>query len=449
MLAFFIVNSGYCQSITFEKVISRSNYYVEAHDMIKSHDDNFMILGSKINGNGFRNIFVIKITGQGDTLWTRYYGGNTDTRAYDISAIDEYHYIIAGEFNDNAYLLKINEEGDSLWSFIVSYYYYNYYSAALRLQDSGFALVEMRSDENYPMIAPDAYLRKMDASFDSVWTSTLGNGTLYDLILTDDNHLLISGSDATQNCHPFIAKYDLDGNNIFSVIHTNIYGSGLSAIQGDDDCFYMVGNDWMWGYSYLNKWSSTGSGLWQQKYLPADNSHANSICAIDNDHLAITGHYLDKLYILITNTIGDSLGAIDFNHHIYQSGKCILADDNDLYITSDQKETDTTFSLSFIKTSIDSILVAISEPESDFKGIEIFPNPAGHYFIVEYDLRETEGKAVIFLSDLNGRLVGNIIPDGKQNQQLISTNTFAPGMYILQLFINNELMETHKIDIIK
>ena len=431
MPAFFIVNSGYCQNITFEKVISLSNHYIEAHDMIKSHDDNFMILGSKINGNGFRNIFVIKITGQGDTLWTRYYGGNTDTRAYDISAIDEYHYIIAGELNDNAYLLKINEEGDSLWSFIVSYYYYNYYSAALRLQDSGFALVEMRYDENYPMIAPDAYLRKMDASFDSVWTSTLGNGTLYDLILTDDNHLFISGSDATQNCHPFIAKYDFDGNNIFSVIHTNIYGSGLSAIQGDNNCFYMVGNDWMWGYSYLNKWSSTGGGLWQQKYLPADNSHANSICAIDNDHLAITGHYLDKLYILITNTIGDSLGAIDFNHHIYQSGKYILAENNYLYIVSNQKETDTSFSLSFIKTSIDSILVDIYEPESDFEGIEIFPNPFHDEISVKIPHQYSNSKINISIRNLQGVEMIHKPEFNSHGIINIPANHLSPGIYII------------------
>ena len=87
--------------------------------------------------------------------------------------------------------------------------------------------------------------------------------------------------------------------------------------------------------------------------------------------------------------------------------------------------------------------------KTDQKLLKVFPNPAGHYFIVEYDLREIEDKTVMVLSDLNGRLVSSFIPNDKQNQQVISTDTYSPGMYILQLFINNELVETHKIEIAK
>jgi hypothetical protein len=83
------------------------------------------------------------------------------------------------------------------------------------------------------------------------------------------------------------------------------------------------------------------------------------------------------------------------------------------------------------------------------KLLKVFPNPAGHYFIIEYDLRKTEGKAVILLSDLNGRFVDSFIPNDKQNQQVIGTNTYSSGIYILQLFIDNELVETHKIEIAK
>ncbi len=89
------------------------------------------------------------------------------------------------------------------------------------------------------------------------------------------------------------------------------------------------------------------------------------------------------------------------------------------------------------------------DKKTNQKLLKVFPNPAGHYFIVEYDLRETEGRAVILLSDLNGRLVGSFIPNDKQNQQVISTDPYSPGIYILQLFIDNELVETHKIEIAK
>lgn len=83
------------------------------------------------------------------------------------------------------------------------------------------------------------------------------------------------------------------------------------------------------------------------------------------------------------------------------------------------------------------------------KLLKVFPNPAGSYFIIEYDLRETEGRAILLLSDLTGRSILSMVPEDKQNQQLISTDSYSTGLYILQLFINNELIESHKIEISK
>jgi len=86
---------------------------------------------------------------------------------------------------------------------------------------------------------------------------------------------------------------------------------------------------------------------------------------------------------------------------------------------------------------------------SNSKLMKIFPNPAGGYFIIEYDLREINGKAVLILSDLNGRRLDSFTIEDKQNQQLLGTSSYPSGMYILQLFINNALIETHKVQIIK
>jgi hypothetical protein len=89
------------------------------------------------------------------------------------------------------------------------------------------------------------------------------------------------------------------------------------------------------------------------------------------------------------------------------------------------------------------------DKKTNQKLLKVFPNPAGHYFIIEYDLRESEGRAVMLLSDLTGRLVSSIVPDDKQNQRVISTDPYSSGMYILQLFIDTKLVETHKIEIAK
>ena len=68
---------------------------------------------------------------------------------------------------------------------------------------------------------------------------------------------------------------------------------------------------------------------------------------------------------------------------------------------------------------------------------------------MEYDLRESEGESFVFISDMNGKKMDRFHLYDKQNQQVVSTESFPLGIYIVQLFINNELIETHKVQVIK
>jgi hypothetical protein len=79
----------------------------------------------------------------------------------------------------------------------------------------------------------------------------------------------------------------------------------------------------------------------------------------------------------------------------------------------------------------------------------VYPNPASSYFIIEYDLRETIGVAVVYISDINGRILDKFALEDKQKQLLVSTDPLSSGLHILQLFIDRELVESHKVQIIK
>ena len=81
--------------------------------------------------------------------------------------------------------------------------------------------------------------------------------------------------------------------------------------------------------------------------------------------------------------------------------------------------------------------------------LRIFPNPAGSYFIIDYDLRELEGTAMILISDITGKHVLNFYLEDRQNQRVITTKAYPTGMYFIQLFVNGELKESSKINIIK
>ncbi len=89
-------------------------------------------------------------------------------------------------------------------------------------------------------------------------------------------------------------------------------------------------------------------------------------------------------------------------------------------------------------------------PEIDKESqIAIFPNPAGNYFIIEFEISKFNNNSKIVISDLNGKLIKSFILEQGTNQQVIPTEGFVNGTYLVQLYQNNSLIEVEKIVIIK
>ena len=81
--------------------------------------------------------------------------------------------------------------------------------------------------------------------------------------------------------------------------------------------------------------------------------------------------------------------------------------------------------------------------------MKIFPNPAGNYFIIEYNLSEFDGHSIIVISDMNGKLFTTFELKNSHTQIVFSSEKFPNGTYLIQLFINNKFKEVTKITIVK
>jgi len=90
---------------------------------------------------------VIKISGNGDVIWQRHYGGEGDQFDYlhDIQAA-EFGYILAGgsgprgEINSDFWILRINEDGDELSSELYGNENYETARALIQSPDGGWAV---------------------------------------------------------------------------------------------------------------------------------------------------------------------------------------------------------------------------------------------------------------------------------------------------------------------
>ncbi len=81
--------------------------------------------------------------------------------------------------------------------------------------------------------------------------------------------------------------------------------------------------------------------------------------------------------------------------------------------------------------------------------MKIFPNPAGNYFIIEYNLSEFDGHSIIVISDMNGKLFTLFELKNSHTQIVLSSEKFPNGTYLIQLLLNNKLKEATKITIVK
>ena len=68
------------------------------------------------------DVYLIKTNAQGDTLWTRTYGGAVSDMGYSVQQTPDGGYIVAGYTDSfgaggaDVYLIKTNASGDTLWT---------------------------------------------------------------------------------------------------------------------------------------------------------------------------------------------------------------------------------------------------------------------------------------------------------------------------------------------
>ncbi len=87
--------------------------------------------------------------------------------------------------------------------------------------------------------------------------------------------------------------------------------------------------------------------------------------------------------------------------------------------------------------------------EKQDKLMKLFPNPAGAYFTVEYDLDGYRGKCTLEVFNINGVAMKSIELQHKQNQVVIVTGNYSPGIYVVQIVVNGEIIEAQKLVLIK
>jgi len=326
----------------------------------QTSDGGYIIAGyTKSFGAGGYDFYVVKTDANGDSLWTRTYGGALTDRGRSVQQTTDGGYVIAGETASfgaaggcDFYLLKTDANGDSLWTRMYGGTDSEKAYSVQQTTDGGYIIAGYSSSRSN-----DVYLVKTDANGDALWTSIYGGGD-FDLgrsvQQTTDGGYVIAGETASfgaGGCDFWLLKTDANGDTLW----TQTYGGSDTdqswSVQQTSDGGYIVAGYTLsfgaGGYDfYLVRTDANGDSLWTRTYGGTDSDKAFYVQQTTDGGYIVTGVTRsfgagsDDAYLVKTDANGDILWTRtyggtewDYAYSVQQTsdGGYILAGDTDSF----------------------------------------------------------------------------------------------------------------------
>lgn len=470
-LLMFALSSA--QFITFERFYG-GDYYEVANGILQTQDQGYLIAGYSYSfgtSSDTSDIYLMKTDSLGDTLWTKSYGGTDFDEAYDMQPTSDNGFIIIGytrsfsvtPCTSDVYLIKTDENGDSLWTRTYGGAHFDIGHAAYQTSDHGYILTGQT--RSFVTGTWDVYIIRTDSLGDTLWTKIYGDD--YDqsgraVQQTTDGGFIITGyTGVTGELWPdiFLMKLNSSGDSLW----TKTYGSSLidygAKVRQTTDHGYLVAGyinwDVVWESDiYLLKTDSLGDTLWSQVYTGYGQDMGFSLSqTADNGYIIAgftgqAGFDSRDVYVIKTDSMGDTLWTHTYGgDHRDQGYGAVQTVDNGYAIAgfSDRYGTDN-WDFYLIKTD-ENGNVAIEENVEKQSATKVFtvivaPNPFSNRTEIKLNSKAGVADIDIAIYDITGRLVKDFAPAKPSSLQSIDFywdgvdndgQKLTSGVYMLQI----------------
>ena len=276
----------------------------EAESITLLNDGGFAFTGySNSVGSGKRDVYLVRTDKSGDTLWTKVFGGQGIDGGKSIDATNDNGFIITGETYSygkgtvNAYLIKTNENGDTAWTRVFGGNGIEQGNSVQQTKDGGYIITGRTN--SFGAGDYDVYLIRTDDKGNKLWMQTFGGTGSEEgnsVKQTDDGGYIITGytkSYGQGGADVFIVRTDKSGNQIWTQSFggsTDDFGQDIE--QTRDGGFIMAGYTNSFGNgmeAYLIRMDEAGNSIWEYTYGEKSDDFGNSVCQTNDGGFVIGG----------------------------------------------------------------------------------------------------------------------------------------------------------------
>lgn len=436
------------------------NNWDTGNSVLQTNDGGFYITGQKgfIPGQlSSGDVWLIRTDSNGDTLWSKTYGDSSGRdEGYSIKKVTGGGYIIAGQTTSfgagesDAFVIRINDNGDTLWTRTYGGESQDYVTRIQQTSDNGFIMVG--HTYSYGLGSFDVWLIRTDENGDTIWTNTFGTSGVdlgNSIQQTSDGGFIITGrrlSFSSGTPDLYLVRTDSNGDSLW----TRGYNGPVTPFSFDEGkgVYQLSSGGYLAaGISDAKLWllriDENGDTLWTKLY----NEPCSSVDITSDGGFIISGNNSltrinEDLNILWTKVIGESS---DFSNSVQQTsdggyivtGKHNSSGNNDVWLV----RIDSDGTTSITDNSIEPL---------NFQLFQNYPNPFNPSTKISWQSPIGSHQTLKVYDALGNEvvtLVNEYKPAGSYEVEWNASH-LSSGVYFYQLKAG-EFIETKKLTLIK
>ena len=205
-----------------------------------------------------RDMYLVKTDNKGDTIWTKHYGGDGIEYGYSIKQMSSGNFLVAGTSTSNVsgkfdgWLLCLKENGDTLWTRHYGGNNDSRFFSISNTHDGGFIVAGFTANTGAGKM--DAWLVKLDEFGNTIWEKTYGKANddvLYSVAQLPNGNFVATGYTKSTDTNGRV--YVLTADSLGGFISGDEYGPATSsghsiAVQGSNS-FMVAGYTGFFAYA--------------------------------------------------------------------------------------------------------------------------------------------------------------------------------------------------------